>query len=97
MVCGQIGHIFFFLVSVLKSGLFLQEKAARLPPLEEIRTVINHSVRGMLSTISQVFHTQLLKISDIMNDLLGRINTSKHFLHASFVWYLFINGFEISI
>ena len=97
MVCGQIGHIFFFLVSVLKSGLLLQEKAARLPPLEEIRTVINHSVRGMLSTISQVFHTQLLKISDIMNDLLGEINTSKHFLHASFIWYLFINGFEISI
>lgn len=32
-----------------------QEKAARLPPLEEIRTVINHSVRGMLSTISQKY------------------------------------------
>ncbi|XP_052176695.1 glutamyl-tRNA reductase-binding protein, chloroplastic-like [Diospyros lotus] len=30
-----------------------QEKAARLPPLEEIRTVLDHSSRGMLSTFSQ--------------------------------------------
>ncbi|KAG2686346.1 hypothetical protein I3760_09G002000 [Carya illinoinensis] len=30
-----------------------QEKAARLPPIEEIRTVLDHSVRGMLSTFSQ--------------------------------------------
>nr|XP_023922299.1 uncharacterized protein LOC112033752 isoform X2 [Quercus suber]POE98123.1 hypothetical protein CFP56_43257 [Quercus suber] len=30
-----------------------QEKAARLPPVEEIRTVLDHSVRGMLSTLSQ--------------------------------------------
>ncbi|OAY41935.1 uncharacterized protein LOC110622297 isoform X1 [Manihot esculenta] len=30
-----------------------QEKAARLPPVEEIRTVLYHSVRGMLSTFSQ--------------------------------------------
>ncbi|CAK7341431.1 unnamed protein product [Dovyalis caffra] len=30
-----------------------QEKAARLPPVEEIRTVLNQSTRGMLSTFSQ--------------------------------------------
>ncbi|CAK9136731.1 unnamed protein product [Ilex paraguariensis] len=30
-----------------------EEKAARLPPIEEIRTVLDHSLRGMLSTISQ--------------------------------------------
>ncbi|KAF8044445.1 hypothetical protein BT93_A2436 [Corymbia citriodora subsp. variegata] len=29
-----------------------QEKAARLPPVEEIRTVLDCSVRGMLSTLS---------------------------------------------
>ncbi|XP_059668197.1 uncharacterized protein LOC132313448 [Cornus florida] len=29
-----------------------QEKAARLPPIEEIRTVLDHSLRGMLSTFS---------------------------------------------
>lgn len=29
-----------------------QEKAARLPPVEEIRTVLHHSLRGMLSTFS---------------------------------------------
>jgi hypothetical protein len=37
--------------------LLLQEKAARLAPIEEIRTVLDHSVRGMLSTFSQVFET----------------------------------------
>lgn len=37
--------------------LLLQEKAARLAPLEEIRTVLDHSVRGMLSTFSQVSET----------------------------------------
>ncbi|XP_028761235.1 uncharacterized protein LOC114719849 [Neltuma alba] len=30
-----------------------QEKAARLPPVEEIRTMLDRSVRGMLSTFSQ--------------------------------------------
>ncbi|CAL0322800.1 unnamed protein product [Lupinus luteus] len=30
-----------------------QEKAARLPPVEEIRTVLDRSVRGMLSTFSK--------------------------------------------
>ncbi|KAB1221167.1 hypothetical protein CJ030_MR2G012834 [Morella rubra] len=30
-----------------------QEKAARLPPVEEIRTVVDHNLRGMLSTFSQ--------------------------------------------
>ncbi|KAA8516268.1 hypothetical protein F0562_016561 [Nyssa sinensis] len=30
-----------------------QEKAARLPPIEEIRTLLDHSLRGMLSTFSQ--------------------------------------------
>uniref|UniRef100_A0A2N9EFD7 Uncharacterized protein n=1 Tax=Fagus sylvatica TaxID=28930 RepID=A0A2N9EFD7_FAGSY len=30
-----------------------QEKAVRLPAVEEIRTVLDHSVRGMLSTFSQ--------------------------------------------
>ena len=30
-----------------------QEKAARLPPVEEIKAVFNHSSRGMLSTFSQ--------------------------------------------
>lgn len=34
--------------------LVLQEKAARLPPVEEIRTVLDCSVRGMLSTFSHV-------------------------------------------
>ncbi|XP_059667754.1 uncharacterized protein LOC132313110 isoform X2 [Cornus florida] len=29
-----------------------QEKAARLPPIEEIRTVLDHSLRGVLSTLS---------------------------------------------
>lgn len=32
-----------------------QEKAARLPPAEEIRTVLDRSVRGMLSTFSQKY------------------------------------------
>ncbi|KAK0601244.1 hypothetical protein LWI29_022406 [Acer saccharum] len=32
-----------------------QEKAARLPPVEEIRTVLNGNVRGMLSTFSQKY------------------------------------------
>uniref|UniRef100_A0A2P2KQU9 Uncharacterized protein MANES_09G140900 n=1 Tax=Rhizophora mucronata TaxID=61149 RepID=A0A2P2KQU9_RHIMU len=32
-----------------------QEKAARLPPLEEIKTVLNLSTRGMLSTFSQKY------------------------------------------
>ncbi|KAH6827580.1 Aldolase superfamily protein [Perilla frutescens var. hirtella] len=30
-----------------------QEKAARLSPIEEVRTVLHHSVRGFLSTLSQ--------------------------------------------
>lgn len=30
-----------------------QEKAARLPPVEEVRTVLANGVRGMLSTFSQ--------------------------------------------
>ncbi|KAG5552251.1 hypothetical protein RHGRI_010362 [Rhododendron griersonianum] len=30
-----------------------QEKAARLPPVEEVRTVLDHSLRAMLSTFSQ--------------------------------------------
>lgn len=30
-----------------------QEKAARLPPVEEIRTLLDRSLRGMLSTFSQ--------------------------------------------
>ncbi|XP_061343341.1 uncharacterized protein LOC133289430 [Gastrolobium bilobum] len=30
-----------------------QEKAARLPPVEEIRTVLDRSIRGMLSTFSK--------------------------------------------
>ncbi|GLT95361.1 hypothetical protein SLE2022_130470 [Rubroshorea leprosula] len=32
-----------------------QEKAARLPPVEEIRTVLDRSLRGMLSTFSQKY------------------------------------------
>ena len=32
-----------------------QEKAARLPPVEEIRTFLDRSVRGMLSTYSKKF------------------------------------------
>lgn len=43
-------------------SLFLQEKAARLPPIEEIRTVLDHSVRGMLSTFSQVLTSPKLKL-----------------------------------
>ena len=38
---------------------YLQEKAARLAPIDEIRTVLNGSVRGVLSTISQVFGISL--------------------------------------
>lgn len=30
-----------------------QETAARLPPIEEVRTVLDHSLRGVLSTFSQ--------------------------------------------
>ncbi|KAI3724204.1 hypothetical protein L2E82_35974 [Cichorium intybus] len=30
-----------------------QEKAARLPPIEEVRTILDHSIRGMLYTFSQ--------------------------------------------
>lgn len=33
---------------------FSQEKAARLPPIEEVRTFLHHSSRGFLSTFSQV-------------------------------------------
>ncbi|KAK9117971.1 hypothetical protein Scep_016064 [Stephania cephalantha] len=32
-----------------------QDKASRLPPVEEIRTVLDQSVRGMLSTFSQKY------------------------------------------
>ncbi|VFR01483.1 unnamed protein product [Cuscuta campestris] len=32
-----------------------QEKAARLPPIEEVRTVLNYSLRGVLSTFSQKY------------------------------------------
>ncbi|KAI3822739.1 hypothetical protein L1987_10336 [Smallanthus sonchifolius] len=32
-----------------------QEKAARLPPVEEVKTVLHHSVRGFLSTYSQKY------------------------------------------
>lgn len=32
-----------------------QESAARLPPVEEVRTLLQHSGRGMLSTFSQKF------------------------------------------
>ncbi|KAL2923242.1 Protein CREG2 [Bienertia sinuspersici] len=32
-----------------------QEKAARLPPMEEIRTVFAHATRGMLSTFSKKY------------------------------------------
>lgn len=41
-------------------GLSFQEAAARLPPLEEIRTVLDRSVRGMLSTFSQVLGSYLV-------------------------------------
>nr|XP_043610769.1 uncharacterized protein LOC122582441 [Erigeron canadensis] len=30
-----------------------QEKAARLPPIEEVKTLLNYSIRGVLSTFSQ--------------------------------------------
>lgn len=33
-----------------------QEKAVRLPPIEEVRTLLHHSVRGFLSTFSQDHH-----------------------------------------
>ncbi|XP_076935296.1 non-canonical heme oxygenase HOZ, chloroplastic-like [Bidens hawaiensis] len=32
-----------------------QEKAARLPPIEEVKTVLYHGVRGILSTFSQKY------------------------------------------
>ncbi|KAI3688076.1 hypothetical protein L1987_81782 [Smallanthus sonchifolius] len=32
-----------------------QEKAARLPPVEEVKTVLHHSIRGFLSTYSQKY------------------------------------------
>ncbi|KAG4940302.1 hypothetical protein JHK87_044173 [Glycine soja] len=46
--------------SMIQNGVFQliqahQEKAARLPPVEEIRTVLDRSVRGMLSTFSKKF------------------------------------------
>ncbi|RZB59502.1 hypothetical protein D0Y65_042647 [Glycine soja] len=46
--------------NINKDGVFQliqahQEKAARLPPVEEIRTVLDRSVRGMLSTFSKKF------------------------------------------
>ncbi|XP_012070447.1 uncharacterized protein LOC105632625 isoform X2 [Jatropha curcas] len=40
-------------VNVLQLIQTHQEKAARLPPVEEIKTVLYHSVRGVLSTFSQ--------------------------------------------
>lgn len=47
-------------VNIDKDGVFQliqahQEKAARLPPVEEVRTVLDRSVRGMLSTFSKKF------------------------------------------
>ncbi|KAI7731715.1 hypothetical protein M8C21_025248 [Ambrosia artemisiifolia] len=38
---------------VLKLIIAHQEKAARLPPVEEVKTILNHSTRGVLSTFSQ--------------------------------------------
>ncbi|KAJ0686943.1 hypothetical protein HanOQP8_Chr11g0421261 [Helianthus annuus] len=31
-----------------------REKAAKLPPIEEVKTILYHSTRGALSTFSQV-------------------------------------------
>ncbi|KAJ6757512.1 CREG1 PROTEIN [Salix koriyanagi] len=42
-----------------------QEKAARLPPVEEIRTVLNQSTHGMLSTISQ-----LAQLNGVVGDVM---------------------------
>lgn len=54
----------FFSITKIKiinaPGFLLQEKAARLPSIEEIRTVLDHSLRGMLSTFSQVMSHALL-------------------------------------
>ncbi|KAB5529562.1 hypothetical protein DKX38_019643 [Salix brachista] len=42
-----------------------QEKAARLPPVEEIRTVLNQSTHGMLSTFSQ-----LAQLNGVVGDVM---------------------------
>nr|GMC48840.1 Cellular repressor of transcription [Ipomoea batatas]GMD34421.1 Cellular repressor of transcription [Ipomoea batatas] len=39
--------------SALSGQECLEEKAARLPPIEEVRTVLGYSLRGVLSTFSQ--------------------------------------------
>nr|GMD99328.1 Cellular repressor of transcription [Ipomoea batatas] len=39
--------------SALSGQECLEEKAARLPPIEEVRTVLSYSLRGVLSTFSQ--------------------------------------------
>ncbi|KAF5941265.1 hypothetical protein HYC85_022432 [Camellia sinensis] len=45
----------FQLIQAHQVRLRLQGKAARLPSVEEIRTVLDHSLRGMLSTFSQKY------------------------------------------
>ncbi|KAL2501492.1 FMN binding [Forsythia ovata] len=41
-------------IEVLRlAGNSEKEKAARLPPIEEVRTLLDHSLRGILSTFSQ--------------------------------------------
>lgn len=60
MVGSYIGNGKTWITAEVDVGLSFQEAAARLPPLEEIRTVLDRSVRGMLSTFSQVLGSYLV-------------------------------------
>ncbi|KAK6151868.1 hypothetical protein DH2020_014503 [Rehmannia glutinosa] len=42
-----------------------QEKAARLPPVEEIRTILHHNSRGVLSTFSLVHSLSLCQVRGV--------------------------------
>ena len=55
----------------------MQEKAARLPPVEEIRTVLANSTRAMLSTLSKVFLTCIfmLLVSLFVDHLISHSGT----------------------
>nr|GMC82077.1 glutamyl-tRNA reductase-binding protein, chloroplastic [Ipomoea batatas] len=56
-----------------------QEKAARLPPIEEVRTVLGYSLRGVLSTFSQVvlFGCNSYAFSQLYDSLLMQFREKK--------------------
>ncbi|KAJ0816480.1 hypothetical protein HanPI659440_Chr00c13g0726631 [Helianthus annuus] len=51
---NRMGDVLSSLHRATKPDSTLREKAAKLPPIEEVKTILYHSTRGALSTFSQV-------------------------------------------